>query len=633
MASIHGDLHERSLRDPEGFWGIAAEAIHWDRRWDKVLDESRAPLCRWFSGGSLNTCYNALDVHIERGRGKQRALIYDSPVTNTVREFTYNELRDLVARFAGALVLQGVSKGDRVVIYMPMVPETVIAMLACARIGAVHSVVFGGFASHELAKRIDDARPKIILSASCGIEVNRAIPYKPLLDAAIEMAEHKPERCVILQRPQARATLIEGRDLDWADALENASPVDCVPCEATDPLYVLYTSGTTGVPKGVVRDHGGHAVALKWSMHAIYGIGSGEVMWAAADVGWAVGHSYTVYGPLLKGATTVLYEGKPVGTPDAGAFWRVCEQHGVNVLFTAPTTFRAIRKEDPRGQLVGNYNLSRLRTLFLAGERCDPDTLLWAEAVLGVPVIDHWWQTETGWPIAANCIGLGMLPVKPGSPTRAVPGFEVSVVDDDGQKTPTGHVGNVVIRLPLPPGCLPTLWNNDDGFVKSYLTRFPGHYSTSDAGFIDPDGYIFIMGRTDDIINVAGHRLSTGGMEEAISGHPDVAECAVIAAPDPVKGEVPVGFVVLKAGVAREADAIAAELVQRVRDDIGALACFRSVAVLHRLPKTRSGKILRGTMKKLAGGIDVAPPATIDDPAILDEVREALRRMGYPKEL
>ncbi len=633
MASIHGDLHERSLRDPEGFWGIAAEAIHWDRRWDKVLDESRAPLCRWFSGGSLNTCYNALDVHIERGRGKQRALIYDSPVTNTVREFTYNELRDLVARFAGALVLQGVSKGDRVVIYMPMVPETVIAMLACARIGAVHSVVFGGFASHELAKRIDDARPKIILSASCGIEVNRAIPYKPLLDAAIDMAEHKPRRCVILQRPQATATLIEGRDLDWADALANASPVDCVPCEATDPLYVLYTSGTTGIPKGVVRDHGGHAVALKWSMHAIYGIGSGEVMWAAADVGWAVGHSYTVYGPLLKGATTLLYEGKPVGTPDAGAFWRVCEQHGVNVLFTAPTTFRAIRKEDPRGHLVKDYNLSRLRTLFLAGERCDPDTLLWAEAVLGVPVIDHWWQTETGWPIAANCVGLGMLPVKPGSPTRAVPGFDVSVVDDDGQKTPTGHVGNVVIRLPLPPGCLPTLWNNDDGFVKSYLTRFPGHYSTSDAGFIDPDGYIFIMGRTDDIINVAGHRLSTGGMEEAISGHPDVAECAVIAAPDPVKGEVPVGFVVLKAGVARDADAIAAELVQRVRDDIGALACFRSVAVLHRLPKTRSGKILRGTMKKLAGGIDVAPPATIDDPAILDEVREALRRMGYPKEL
>ena len=633
MASIHPDLHERSLRDPEGFWGIAAEAIHWDRKWDKVLDESRAPLCRWFSGGSLNTCYNALDVHIERGRGKQRALIYDSPVTNTVREYTYNELRDLVARFAGALVLQGVSKGDRVVIYMPMVPETVIAMLACARIGAVHSVVFGGFASHELAKRIDDARPKIILSASCGIEVNRAIPYKPLLDAAIDMAEHKPQRCVILQRPQSIATLVQGRDLDWTEAVLNASPVDCVPCEATDPLYVLYTSGTTGVPKGVVRDHGGHAVALKWSMHAIYGIGSGEVMWAAADVGWAVGHSYTVYGPLLKGATTLLYEGKPVGTPDAGAFWRVCEQHGVNVLFTAPTTFRAIRKEDPRGQLVGNYNLSRLRTLFLAGERCDPDTLLWAEAVLGVPVIDHWWQTETGWPIAANCIGLGMLPVKPGSPTRAVPGFDVSVVDDDGQKTPTGHVGNVVIRLPLPPGCLPTLWNNDDGFVKSYLTRFPGHYSTSDAGFIDPDGYIFIMGRTDDIINVAGHRLSTGGMEEVISGHPDVAECAVIAAPDPVKGEVPVGFVVLKAGVEREGDAIAAELVQRVRDDIGALACFKSVAVLHRLPKTRSGKILRGTMKKLAGGIDVAPPATIDDPAILDEVREALRLMGYPKDL
>ena len=630
MASIHADLHERSLRDPEGFWGIAAEAIHWDRRWDKVLDESQAPLCRWFSGGMLNTCYNALDIHIERGRGRQRALIYDSPVTNTVREFTYTELRDLVARFAGALVLQGVSKGDRVVIYMSMVPEVVIAMLACARIGAVHSVVFGGFAPHELAKRIDDAMPKVILSVSCGMEAHRVIPYKPLLDAAIEMAVHKPERCVILQRPQLHASLVPGRDLDWDDTLSNASPVDCVPVAATDPLYVLYTSGTTGVPKGVVRDHGGHAVALKWSMHAVYGIGSGEVMWAAADVGWQVGHSYTVYGPLLKGATTVLYEGKPVGTPDAGAFWRVCEQHGVNVLFTAPTTFRAIKKDDPRGQLVGKYNLSRLRTLFLAGERCDPDTLLWAEAVLGVPVIDHWWQTETGWPIAANCVGLGMLPVKPGSPTRAVPGFDVSVVDDDGQPTATGHAGNVVIRLPLPPGCLPTLWNNDDGFVKSYLTRFPGFYMTSDAGFIDADGYIFIMGRTDDIINVAGHRLSTGGMEEVLSGHPDVAECAVIAAPDSIKGEVPVGFVVLKAGVTRAAEAIISELIQRVRDDIGAVACFRSASVLHRLPKTRSGKILRGTMKKLAGGTPVTAPATIDDPAILDEVREALRTMGYP---
>ncbi len=632
MASIHADLHERSLRDPEGFWGIAAEAIHWDRRWDRVLDESRTPQYRWFSGGMLNTCYNALDVHIERGRAKQRALIYDSPVTHTVRAFTYSELRDLVARFAGALVLQGVSKGDRVVIYMPMVPETVVAMLACARIGAVHSVVFGGFAAHELAKRIDDAKPKVILSASCGLEASRVIPYKPLLDTAIDLAGHKPSSCLILQRPQAEATLVAGRDLDWNDALAGASPVDCVPVLATDPLYILYTSGTTGVPKGVVRDHGGHAVALKWSMHAVYGIGSGEVMWAAADVGWAVGHSYTVYGPLLKGATTVLYEGKPVGTPDAGAFWRVCEQHGVNVLFTAPTTFRAIRKEDPQGLMMARYDLSRLRTLFLAGERCDPDTLLWAEAILGVPVIDHWWQTETGWPIAANCVGLGMLPVKPGSPTRAVPGFDVSVVGDDGTPAPVGKVGNVVIRMPLPPGCLPTLWNNDQGFVDSYLARFPGYYSTSDAGFIDADGYIFIMGRTDDIINVAGHRLSTGGMEEVLAGHPDVAECAVIAAPDAVKGEVPVGFVVLKAGVSRDPAAVAVELILRIRKDIGAVACFRSAAVLARLPKTRSGKILRGTMKKIAEGTPFTPPSTIDDPAILDEVRDALRALGYPKQ-
>jgi propionyl-CoA synthetase len=512
-----------------------------------------------------------------------------------------------------------------------MVPEAIIAMLACARIGAVHSVVFGGFASHELAKRIDDAKPKVILSASCGIETDRVIPYKPLLDAAIDLAAHKPGRCLILQRPQARAELLPGRDLDWNETADGASPVDCVPVAATDPLYILYTSGTTGVPKGVVRDHGGHAVALKWSMHAIYGIGSGEVMWAAADVGWAVGHSYTVYGPLLKGATTVLYEGKPVGTPDAGAFWRVCEQHGVNVLFTAPTSFRAIKKEDPRGLMVGGHDLSRLRTLFLAGERCDPDTLLWAEAVLGVPVIDHWWQTETGWPIAANCVGLGMLKVKPGSPTKAVPGFDVSVVDDDGQKTPLGKVGNVVIRMPLPPGCLPTLWNNDEGFVSSYLTRFPGYYTTSDAGFIDDDGYIFIMGRTDDIINVAGHRLSTGGMEEVLSGHPDVAECAVIAAPDPVKGEVPVGFVVLKAGVSRSTEAIVAELIHRIRGEIGAVACFRKAAVLTRLPKTRSGKILRGSMKKIAEGVSFTPPATIDDPAILDEVRDALRSLGYPQ--
>jgi propionyl-CoA synthetase len=632
MPSIQAALHERSLRDPEGFWGAAAEAIQWDRPWDRVLDDSRAPLYRWFTGGLLNTCYNALDLHVERGRGKQPALVYDSPVTQTVQVFTYAELRERVARFAGALVRQGVGKGDRVVIYMPLVPETVVAMLACARIGAVHSVVFGGFASHELAKRIDDARPALVLSASCGIEAGRVVPYKPLLDAALDMAAHAPRRCVIWQRPQAPAVLVPGRDLDWQESLEGAAPVDCVPVAATDPLYVLYTSGTTGVPKGVMRDHGGHAVALKWSMQAVYGLGSGEVMWAASDLGWAVGHSYIVYGPLLKGATTVLYEGKPVGTPDAGAFWRVCEQHRVNVLFTAPTTFRAIKKEDPQGLLVERHDLSRLRTLFLAGERCDPDTLLWAEARLGVPVIDHWWQTETGWPIAANCIGLGMLPVKPGSPTRPVPGYDVRVLDDGGREVRAGEVGNVVITLPLPPGCLPTLWNNDAGFQQSYLSRFPGYYHTSDAGFRDEDGYLFIMGRTDDIINVAGHRLSTGGMEEVLAAHPDVAECAVVAAPDALKGEVPVGFVVLKAGVTRTPEEIVPQLVQRVRDTIGPVASFRSAAVVKRLPKTRSGKILRAAIKKLASGAPFAVPATIDDPAILDEIRQSLRALGYPKE-
>jgi propionyl-CoA synthetase len=565
------------------------------------------------------------------GRGKQRALIYDSPVTGTVRAYTYRELRDEVARFAGALVLLGVRKGDRVLIYMPMIPETVIGMLACARIGAVHSVVFGGFASPELAKRIDDAQPRLILSASCGIEPTRIVPYKPLLDAALEIATHRPERCVIFQRPQAEASLVAGRDLEWHDASRGASPVDCVPLASTDPLYILYTSGTTGVPKGIVRDQGGHAVALKWSMHSVYGIGSGEVMWAASDLGWAVGHSYTVYGPLLKGATTVLYEGKPVGTPDAGAFWRVCEQHGVNVLFTAPTTFRAIKKEDPRGELFERYDLSRLRTLFLAGERCDPDTLLWAEARLGIPVIDHWWQTETGWPIAANCVGLGMLPVKPGSPTRAVPGYDVRVLDEDQQPTPLGTVGNVVIKLPLPPGCLPTLFRNDQGYIDTYLSHFPGYYQTSDAGFYDEDGYLFIMGRTDDIINVAGHRLSTGGMEEVLARHPDVAECAVIAAPDELKGEVPVGLVVLKSGVSRGEAEVVAELVHAVREAIGAVACFRSAAVVARLPKTRSGKILRGTARKIAAGSPYAVPPTIDDPAALEEIAAALHGLGYPK--
>ncbi len=631
MKSSQLELHERSLRHPETFWAAVAESIRWYKRWDKVLDDSQAPIYRWFTGGLLNTCYNTLDVHIECGRGKQPALIYDSPVTNTIRVFTYCELRELVATFAGALSREGVRKGDRAIIYMPMVPEAVIGILACARIGAVHSVVFGGFASTELAKRIDDARPKVILSASCGIEVNRVIPYKPLLDAAIDLATYKPDRCVIFQRPQTKASLVAGRDIDWQDALAGAQPVDCTPVAATDPLYILYTSGTTGVPKGVVRDNGGHAVALKWSMETIYGIGSGEVMWAASDLGWQVGHSYTVYGPLLKGATSVLYEGKPVGTPDAGAFWRVSQQHRVNVLFTAPTTLRAMKKEDPDGLLIKNYDLSLLRTLFLAGERCDPPTLHWAEQQLGIPVVDHWWQTESGWPIVANCVGLGMLPVKSGSPSRAVPGWDVQVLDDDGHKTPVGDVGNVAIKLPLPPGSLPTLWNNDDAFQQAYLTRFPGYYMTSDAGSVDEDGYLFIMGRTDDVINVAGHRLSTVGMEEVLAAHPDVAECAVVAVPDELKGEVPLGFVVLKTGVARSADEVVPELVERVRETIGPVASFKQAVIVSRLPKTRSGKILRGTIKRIATGSSFSVPATIDDPVILDEVREALRILGYPR--
>jgi propionyl-CoA synthetase len=551
-------------------------------------------------------------------------------VTGTVREFTYDELRDEVARCAGMLKKHGIAKGDRVIIYMPMVPEAVIAMLACARIGAIHSVVFGGFASNELAKRIDDAKPKLILSASCGIEVNRVVPYKPLLDGAIELAGHKPERCVILQRPEERAPLIRGRDLDWGDFVAGAPAADCVPVAATDPLYILYTSGTTGVPKGVVRDNGGHAVALKWSMGAIYGVGAGEVYWAASDIGWVVGHSYIVYAPLLKGCTTILYEGKPVGTPDPGAFWRLIAQHGVNVLFTAPTAFRAIKKEDPQGAYMGKYDLSRFRTLFLAGERCDPDTLIWARERLGVPVIDHWWQTETGWPIGANCVGLGMLPVKPGSPTKSVPGYDVRVLSETNQEMPAGQIGSIAIKLPLPPGCLPTLWNNDAGYEKSYLVKHPDHYLTGDAGYKDGDGYLYIMSRVDDIINVAGHRLSTGAMEEVLASHPDIAECAVVGVADEIKGEVPVGFVVTKAGVERPESAIAKELVERIRQQIGPVAAFKTALVVKRLPKTRSGKILRGTMKRIADGMEYTAPATIDDPAILGEITEALGAAGYP---
>jgi len=631
MKSQYDEVYARSLRDPEAFWGAAAEDLYWDKRWDRVFDGSRPPYYRWFPGGLLNTCYNALDLHVDRGRGKQRALVYDSPVTSIIRSFTYAELRDDVARVAGALARQGIGRGDRVIVYMPMVPEAIMAMLACARIGAIHSVVFGGFASNELAKRIDDAKPKLIVSASCGIEVNRVVPYKPLLDGAIALASHKVERCVILQRPQQAAPMVKGRDLDWGDFVSGAPAAECVPVAATDPLYVLYTSGTTGIPKGVVRDNGGHAVALKWSMGAVYGMGAGECYWAASDIGWVVGHSYIVYAPLLKGCTSILYEGKPVGTPDPGAFWRLIAQHGVNALFTAPTAFRAIKKEDPQGEHMKKHDLRNFRTLFLAGERCDPDTLLWARERLQVPVVDHWWQTETGWPMAANCVGLGLLPVKPGSPTKSVAGYDIRVLSEENAELPAGQIGSIAVKLPLPPGCLPTLWHNDAGFEKSYLTKHPGYYLTGDAGYRDEDGYLYIMSRVDDIINVAGHRLSTGAMEEVLAGHPDVAECAVVGVADDLKGEVPVGFVVTKAGVTKGDADLQKELIERIRQQIGPVAAFKTAIVVKRLPKTRSGKILRGTMKKIADSQEYSLPATIDDPVILDEITSALKGAGYAK--
>ena len=618
-------------QDPEGFWARAAESIHWYKKWDQVLDPSRAPFYRWFSGGLVNTCYNVLDVHVANGRAEQPALIYDSPVTNVVKTYTYRELLNEVATFAGVLRQQGVAKGDRVIIYMPMVPEALIAMLACARIGAVHSVVFGGFAADELATRINDARPKVILSASCGIEVNRVIPYKPMLDKAIDTAKQKPERCIILQRPQTEAPLVADRDIDWSQALANAKPVDCVPVAATDPLYILYTSGTTGIPKGVVRDNGGHLVALKWSMTNIYGMEPGEVFWSASDLGWAVGHSYIVYGPLLNGNTTILYEGKPVGTPDAGAFWRVISQHQVRVFFTAPTAFRAIKREDAPGEHLRRYDLKSFRTLFLAGERCDPDTLAWAEKQLGVPVIDHWWQTETGWPIGANCTGIELLPVKPGSCGKAVPGYDVRVLDDEGKEVAANQIGNIVIKIPLPPGCFPTLWNNDTAYVASYLHAYPGYYKTADAGYKDEDGYLWIMSRTDDIINVAGHRLSTGALEEVLAAHATVAECAVIGVADELKGEVPLGLVVLKKGVERSHPEIVAELIQLVRDKIGPIACFKTATIVERLPKTRSGKIVRGTVKKIADGVPYRMPPTIEDPTVIDEITASLSSIGYPR--
>ena len=624
--------YRRSIEDPDTFWAEAARAIDWTRRPDRVLDDSHPPFYRWFTGGELNTCHNALDRHADGGRAQQAALIYDSPVTGVQRTFTYEELRDDVARFAGALVALGVTKGDTVIIYLPMVPEAVVAMLACARIGAVHSVVFGGFAPNELAIRIDDARPKVIVSASCGIEVQRVVEYKPLLDLAIEAATHKPDHCVILQRngstvsgtPLPVAPLTPGRDQDWHEVVAAASPAACVPVAATDPLYVLYTSGTTGKPKGVVRDNGGHAVALRWSMPNIYDTHPGEVFWAASDVGWVVGHSYIVYAPLLTGCTTVLYEGKPVGTPDPGAFWRVLGEHGVKTLFTAPTAFRAIKKEDPSGSHLAGHDLSRFRYLFLAGERLDPDTYHWAENLLDRPVIDHWWQTESGWPIVANCMGLEPLRIKPGSPTKPVPGYRVKVLDPaSGDEVPAGVEGAVAIELPLPPGTLPTLWEDDDRYVSSYLSAFPGHYTTGDGGHRDGDGYLFVMGRIDDVINVAGHRLSTGAMEEVIATHPAVAECAVVGVADELKGQVPVGFVVLKAGIEVEPEVLQAELVQMIRDRIGAVAAFREALVVPRLPKTRSGKVLRSTMRAIADGRDYTVPSTIDDPVILDEIGAA----------
>jgi propionyl-CoA synthetase len=619
----YADEFRRSLDDPEGFWRDAAAGIDWVTPPDRVLDASNAPLYRWFPDAVLNTCHNALDRHLP-ARASQPALIHDSPVTGTTRTYTYGQLRDEVARVAGALRDLGVEKGDRVVVYMPMIPEAVMAMLACARLGAVHSVVFGGFAPAELASRISDARPTVVVTASCGIEVSRVIEYKPLLDRAIALSGFDGH-VLVLQRPQAVAALVPGRDVSWEDVVPAATPAECVPVAATDPLYVLYTSGTTGRPKGVVRDNGGHAVALHWSMANVYGLRPGEVSWTASDVGWVVGHSYIVYGPLLAGCTTVLYEGKPVGTPDAGAFWRVVADHRVRVLFTAPTAFRAIRKEDPAGAFLPRYDVSSLRALFLAGERLDPETYAWAAELLGIPVVDHWWQTETGWPVAANPLGLEPLPPKPGSPTVPMPGWDVRVLDPAGSAVPAGTDGALVVALPLPPGALPTLWRDDERFVASYLDRYPGFYLSGDGGHVDDDGYLYVMGRMDDVINVAGHRLSTGAMEEVLAGHPAVAECAVIGVADSVKGQVPRGFVVLKAGVATPPSVVAAELVRRVRDEIGAVAALRRVDVVPALPKTRSGKILRGSMRAIADGVEQPVPSTIEDPAVLDALRPTLR--------
>ena len=628
--SRYPEVYASWQRDPEGFWAEAASEIDWIEPARKVFDRDAGVYGRWFTGAVCNTCWNALDRHVAQGRGGQAALIHDSPVTNSKRVFTYAELLAEVKILAAVLQDFGIAKGDRVILYMPMVPEAVIAMLACARIGAIHGVVFGGFAAKELATRIDDAKPKLVMSASCGIEPGRVVQYKPLLDEAIALARHKPDCCIILQRPQAEASMVAGRDHDWGKLRHYAEKesADCVPVLATDPLYILYTSGTTGIPKGVVRDNGGHLVALKWSMKNLYGVDPGEVWWCASDIGWVVGHSYIVYAPLFHGATSVMYEGKPVGTPDAGAFWRVCADHGVVALFTAPTAFRAIKKDDPKGAQIGKHDLSKFRTLFLAGERADPPTVQWAEDVLKIPVIDHWWQTETGWCIAGNPVGLGALPVKHGSACVPMPGYAIDIVDEASRPLARNVIGSIVVKLPLPPAAFPTLWEQDERFVESYLTEFPGYYKTADAGYLDDDGYVYVMGRTDDIINVAGHRLSTGGMEEVLAGHKDVAECAVVGINDALKGEVPCGFMVLKAGVERAASEIERECVALVRDKIGPVAAFKLAIVVARLPKTRSGKILRGTMKKIADGETWTMPATIEDPRVLDEIAGALRGKG-----
>ncbi|MGN6572532.1 MAG: propionyl-CoA synthetase [Pseudolabrys sp.] len=634
-ASRYHDVYAHWQRTPEVFWAEAAADLHWYEQPKKVFDKDAGQYGRWFEGGVTNTCYNCLDRQVANGRNDQVALIYDSPVTKTVQTFTYGRMLSEVQLLGAILRDFGVTKGDRVIIYMPMVPEAVFAMLACARIGAIHSVVFGGFAPKELATRIDDAQPKVILSASCGIEGARIVAYKPLLDEAINLAKHKPSACMILQRSQCEASMVAGRDHDWRKtwehAVEYAKTSECVPVAATDPLYILYTSGTTGIPKGVVRDNGGHMVALKWSMQNLYGIDPGEVWWCASDIGWVVGHSYIVYAPLLHGCTSILYEGKPVGTPDAGAFWRVVSQHKAVALFTAPTAFRAIRKEDPEGKQLSHYDLSRFRTLFLAGERADPPTIQWAEDMLHVPVIDHWWQTETGWCIAGNPVGLGQLPVRYGSATVPMPGYAIDIVDEACHVLPADKIGSIVVKLPLPPGCFPTLWHQDKRFREAYLDEFPGYYKTADAGFKDADGYVYVMSRTDDIINVAGHRLSTGGMEEVLAAHPDVAECAVLGIKDELKGEVPCGFIVLKAGVSRAPDVIEKEIVALVREKIGPVAAFKLAITVQRLPKTRSGKILRGTIKKIADGDPWTMPATIDDPVVLEEIGVALKGHGVGK--